>query len=116
MVRLIAPDGGRDYARLEDPVQARAGRMAFSPDGAALAVTGNESKKIQVWDLRALREELAAHGLDWDLPAYPPADAPESRPPLRVEVDLGDLASPLPPRPRTWLPWVREAPPQHRHE
>jgi hypothetical protein len=29
---------------------------------------------LGLWDLRRLRERLAALGLDWDLPAYPPSE------------------------------------------
>jgi serine/threonine protein kinase/WD40 repeat protein len=90
-VRLIAAEDGTEYARLEAPGRARTGWLAFGPDGARLALTSSESNKIQVWDLRYLRSELDARGLDWKLPPYPPA-APPGAEPLRVEVDLGDLA------------------------
>jgi hypothetical protein len=37
-----------------------------------------------VWDLRLIRRELAARGLDWELPPYPPAAPVDG--PLRVKV------------------------------
>jgi WD40 repeat protein len=89
-VRLVDPDTGREYARLEDPNQDRAGYPAFSPDGTQLVVTG-EAQWLHIWDLRAIRAELAQRGLDWDLKAYPPADTGASSKPLRVQIDLGEL-------------------------
>jgi WD40 repeat protein len=90
-VRLLDPDTGREYARLEDPNQDRASWIAFSPDGTQLVVSG-ELQSLHLWDLRVLREELARRNLDWDLPPYPPPSEPADGPPLRVTVDLGDLA------------------------
>jgi serine/threonine protein kinase/WD40 repeat protein len=94
-VRLRDPDTGREYARLEDPNQDRALSLTFSPDGTRLVASG-EQQWLHVWDLRAIRAELAARELDWGLPPYPPAADPDARPPLRVEVDLGSLAQPAP--------------------
>jgi hypothetical protein len=88
-VRLVDPSSGREYARLEDPNQAR-GEPRFSPDGSRLIVTGIEGLAVRVWDLRVLREELAKMDLDWDLPPYPPPDARADQRPLQVQVDPGD--------------------------
>jgi WD40 repeat protein len=89
VVRLLDPDTGREYARLEDPNQDRAAwSIAFSPDGTQLVVNG-EGYSLHVWDLRAIRAELAQRGLDWDLPEFPPADPVPPRP-LRIVVDRGD--------------------------
>jgi hypothetical protein len=92
-VRLIAPATGREYARLEDPNQDRAAWLAFSPDGAQLVVNG-EGQELHLWDLRAIRAELAARNLDWGLPPYGPLDDSENTPPPEVAVDLGELAQP----------------------
>jgi tetratricopeptide (TPR) repeat protein len=91
-VRLVNPDTGREYARLEDPKQDRPLFMCFSPDGTQLVASNNDSQSIHVWDLRAIREQLTKMGLDWDLLPYPPA-GPDHAKSLRVEVDLGDLAA-----------------------
>jgi WD40 repeat protein len=88
-VRLVDPSSGREYARLEDPNQARA-VPRFSLDGSRLIVTGIDGFAVSVWDLRALREELARIDLDWDMLAYPPADPRADQKPLQVQVDLGD--------------------------
>ena len=89
-IRLVEPDTGREYARLEDPQQDRAGWICFGPDGTRLVSICNDSQSIHVWDLSAIREQLARMELDWDLPPYP-LPVPGFAAPLRVEVDLGDL-------------------------
>ena len=63
-------------------LSARTARNWWSP---------REGQSLHVWDLRAVRDELAQRGLDWDLPPYPPAGDSHDAPPLRVTVDLGDL-------------------------
>src|SRR5262249_54514449 len=87
-VRLLDPDTGREYARLEDPNQDRAWHLAFSPDGTQLVAT-SESQSLHVWDLRAIREELARRNLDWE-PPFPSATDPKDAKPLRVIVDRGE--------------------------
>jgi serine/threonine protein kinase/WD40 repeat protein len=93
VVRLLDPDTGREYARLEDPNQDRANwSMTFSPDGTQLVVNG-EGFSLHVWDLRAIREELARRGLDWYPTPFPPPADPKDAPPLRVIVDRGELGT-----------------------
>jgi tetratricopeptide (TPR) repeat protein len=92
VVRLVDPDTGREYARLEDPNQHRAGSIAFSPDGTQLVTTTGDSPSVHVWDLRTIREQLTKMDLDWDLPAYPPAPKVNKSQPLRIQVELGDPA------------------------
>src|SRR5262249_58307272 len=68
-VRLVDPESGREYARLEDPNQDRSG-ISFSSDGTRLVTTcTNDSNVVHVWDLRAIRAELAKLDLDWSLPS-----------------------------------------------
>jgi serine/threonine protein kinase/WD40 repeat protein len=92
VVRLIDPDTGHEYARLEDPNQGRAPWSCFSPDGAQLVVTNQDSNYIQVWDLRVIRQQMAELGLDWTLPPYPPPAERDGKP-LRLEVELGEAMS-----------------------
>jgi WD40 repeat protein/Flp pilus assembly protein TadD len=101
VVRLLDPDTGQDYARLEDPNQGRAWFMAFSPDGTQLVIT-SDGDALHVWDLRAIRAELAQRDLDWALPPYPPAANPPDAPPLRVAVDLGWLRGEAPAAAGRW--------------
>ncbi len=73
--------------------------LAFSPDGTRLAAATNQ-RTVLLWDLRAVRAQLAAKGLDWDLPAYPPpASDNQSRTPLKVEVIGEEPAKPPQPGP-----------------
>ena len=88
-LRLVDPDTGREYARLENPNQDGAYSPSFSPDGTQL-VTTEFDRSLHVWDLRAIRKQLAKMGLDWDLPPYPPAPKVDETQPLRVRVELGD--------------------------
>jgi eukaryotic-like serine/threonine-protein kinase len=89
-VRLVDPDTGRTLAQLEDPNRDRADELTFSADGTQL-VTNGEGNWIHVWDLRAIRGQLAERGLDWG-PAAPPAGEPEADPLLRVTLEANVLA------------------------
>src|SRR5205807_938595 len=83
---------GKELATLEAPRDNALvdERPLLSPGARRIAVrTGNHT--IHLWDLRALRRQLAEIGLDWDLPPYPPAAPTSHGKPLRVEVDLGPL-------------------------
>jgi eukaryotic-like serine/threonine-protein kinase len=62
---LVDPESGREYARLEDPNQDRASDFAFSPDGTNLVSTTTDGFCVHVWDLRAMRRQLASMNLDW---------------------------------------------------
>jgi serine/threonine protein kinase/WD40 repeat protein len=81
-VRLVDPDSGREVATL-DAGSGPSGHftgLAFSPDGTRLAA--GRDHMIHLWDLRLIRAQLAARGLDWDAPRYPPPA--ERRPPGSV--------------------------------
>ncbi len=68
VVTLSNPRDGRELVSL--PITARTGssdthgELKFSPDGRKLFVVA-DGRHIQVWDIAALREQLAAVGLDW---------------------------------------------------
>jgi WD40 repeat protein/Tfp pilus assembly protein PilF len=97
VVRLVDPDTGHEYARLEDPNQDRAGWLGFSPDGTQLIATNNDSQSIHVWDLWAIRRQLGDMGLDWDLPSAEPAARPTGAEALKMSVELGTMATALEP-------------------
>ncbi len=87
MVQLLQSATGRELARLEDPNRGWLD-FVFTPDGTRLVTSSGDDQAIHVWDLRAIREQLAKLELDWDAPAYPPAQ-PAAPAPLRITVDLG---------------------------
>jgi WD40 repeat protein len=88
VLRLLEPATGREFVRLDAPVQTRLSPIGFSPDGSQLFALGLESQALHVWDLRLIRRQLKELGLDWDLPPYP---EPPARPkgPLQVEIVKG---------------------------
>ena len=88
VIRLVNPDTGLEYARLEDPHQDRGSSPCLTADGAQLAVANTDSNSIHVWDLRAIRELLSQMGLDWKLPQYEPAGRPNGLVPLTTVVDV----------------------------
>ena len=55
-------------------------------------IVASRPKTPQVTWLLTFRQQLAEMDLDWDLPTYPVITEPQSVGPLRLEVDLGDLA------------------------
>ena len=52
----------------------------LSADGSRLAVRAS-GNAIQLWDLRAIRQQLDEMRLDWDAPPYPGTSRPDHRPP-----------------------------------
>jgi WD40 repeat protein len=90
LIRLLDPETGRELAQLADPNQNLPQADAFTPDGGKLLDSNNLSRAIHVWDLRAIRAQLAEMDLDWDSPPLPPAPPPATEP-LQVQIDLGDF-------------------------
>ncbi len=90
-VRLIDLETGHELATLPTTGEP----LCFSPDGSQLITTA-EGGAVQVWDLRLIRQQLVAMGLDWNHDDYPPAPLPETDGPLQAIVLLGDLAAALP--------------------
>jgi WD40 repeat protein len=94
VVRLVDPnsdqENAREYARLTGPDPIRLYPVCFTPDGAQLITWASETRAIHIFDLRAIRRQLAEMGLDWDLPAYEPVKHGAAAKPLKVKVDLGN--------------------------
>lgn len=63
-VRLVETVSGHELATLVAPDAHDIGGLRFSPDGTQLAVLYGPGP-IQLWDLRLIRQELAALNLDW---------------------------------------------------
>jgi WD40 repeat protein len=66
IARLVDDATGTEYARLEDPDQHRSTGYAFSPDGRQLVSASGDGHCVHVWDLAAIRRQLAELGLDWE--------------------------------------------------
>jgi WD40 repeat protein len=65
VARLLDPQTGKEYARLEDPNQDHTYHFSFSRDGTKLVCATPYGNCLHVWDLQALRRDLAEMGLDW---------------------------------------------------
>jgi tetratricopeptide (TPR) repeat protein len=89
-VDLFASETGRELATLiPQDFQTGIDTRDLSADGGRLAaITGSHA--IQLWDLRAVRRQLAAMGLDWDAPPYPERADPAPGP-LAVRVVGAEL-------------------------
>jgi WD40 repeat protein len=74
-------------ATLETPGQKDLTGLALSPDGSRLALTTADGV-LGLWDLRRLRQELAALGLDWEMPPYPPPAGNDASPVAFLEVEV----------------------------
>jgi WD40 repeat protein len=83
-LQLVDPATGRELASLSAPGSSRSNWVCFSPDGSLLGANAQEG--VHLWDLRAIRRQLAELGLDWSLPPYPPAKNVEKNTPMRVQV------------------------------
>jgi tetratricopeptide (TPR) repeat protein len=77
-VQLVKLDGGDEIATLIAPDRRFFDDLCFSPDGTRLAVAAAEG--LQVWDLRAIRQQLAPMRLDWELLPYPPEEPAAASP------------------------------------
>ena len=81
-LRLVEADTGREWATLE------AGEPhCFSARGNWL-VTSEANGLVRLWDLRRIRQQLAALNLDWDAPLGDPEPPFASEKPLSIVVDL----------------------------
>jgi WD40 repeat protein len=88
-VRLLDPDTCREWATLEAPMPSEITRLQFNADGSQLAAACRDGHVIQLWDLRLIRQQLAAMKLDWDLPPWPSANKVNGAEILEVTIATG---------------------------
>jgi eukaryotic-like serine/threonine-protein kinase len=104
-VLLADPDTGRELARLTTLRPVEPTPLVFSPDGTKL-IAATRQKTVLIWDLRQIRAQLIAMGLDWDAPPYPtvPAagDGPGLVPPPRRVRVVGEVIEPQARRAAEW--------------
>ncbi len=91
-IELLETLTERPLATMEAPGSSGVARFQFSPDGTHLAAT-MRNQKVQLWDLRLIRQELAQMNLDWDLPPYPPISNAETERPVTLEIESDSAAS-----------------------
>jgi hypothetical protein len=82
----VTDEGLKPLHGLTGPDPIRLNPACFTPDGAQLITHGSETRAIHIFDLRAIRRQLAEMGLDWNLPPYPLAKEAEAPKPLQVQV------------------------------
>ena len=81
-IQLVDPNSGRRITTLTAPpdyVTPGFCALSFSPDGSQLAASTGDYT-VLLWDLRLIREQLAAIGLDWEWPPFPPQPRDEAAP------------------------------------
>ncbi len=65
VIRLTDPATGEDWVSLTDTVKSPCAFLAFSPDQSRLVtMAASEEAVPRIWDLTAIRRELALRGLD----------------------------------------------------
>jgi WD40 repeat protein len=69
LARLIEPATGTELATLEGPDPEQLNGFSFSPDGRWLAASAT-NRRVYLWDLRLIRQQLRAMGLDWEEAGY----------------------------------------------
>ena len=89
VVRLVAPDSGREIVRLTAPEAPRLVPLALTRDGRRLTCFQGENETLVILDLSLIRRRLAeiggpqggrAAGLDWDAAPCPEVDGPKPDP------------------------------------
>jgi WD40 repeat protein/Tfp pilus assembly protein PilF len=85
VVQLIDPATGSEIATLSARGSGAISWLCFSPDGSQLG-EANGQEGVHLWNLRAIRQELANHGLDWQLAPYPRSKDPDQTSPVQVQV------------------------------
>jgi WD40 repeat protein len=93
-LELIDSLAGDELARLQVPYAWQFTWITLSPDGSHLAAQCADLTFL--WDLRLIRHHLATMGLDWTSSAGPVGAASAGKQPLRVRVNLGELAGSSP--------------------
>ncbi len=91
VIRLVETETGRTLARLESP-ELSVGWPVFSPDGSRLVVTTMAGPAVHVWDLRTIRRQLGAMGLDWDAPPYSDEDPADPSVPPLGHIEIRDFS------------------------
>jgi eukaryotic-like serine/threonine-protein kinase len=106
-ITLLALDSGRELATIDQGYP-----LCFNADGRQLAAFNEETRRLMIWDLRRVREQLAALKLDWQ--DQPPR--PVGRGSRRADASLRALSGAAPPLRLTILDEAPERWQQRRAE
>jgi eukaryotic-like serine/threonine-protein kinase len=87
-IQLRETASGRVLATLESPDPIILIDLHFSPDDTQLAARRMD-QRVDLWDLRLIRKELATMKLDWEQPSYPPVGSGEIYKPVTLEIESG---------------------------
>lgn len=91
-VAIVEPATGEHIANLSSPTTIPIGGVRFSRDGRTLVAPAAQGR-IHVWDMTALRSDLAKLGLDWPLATRPaPSVARKTSPVMIGGVGLSTVA------------------------
>ena len=92
IVRLVDPESGADWARLSRYDLGSAARIVYSPDQTRLVTLQFEDELTGwVWNLAAMRPELAKRGLDWPADVLRCEARSIETKPIEVVMDDGGL-------------------------
>ena len=75
-IRILDLYTGQVVAWLSVPELTHLRPQCFTPDGMHLMAVGQQSDQLYVWDLRAIRQQLAELGLDWHAPPFDASHVP----------------------------------------
>jgi Flp pilus assembly protein TadD len=92
VMRLIDPATGDDWAELSHPDLSCASFIAFTADQSRMIALGSRRQdRVRIFDLRAIRRQLAERDLDWPADVlHSPSPGDETTPLLRLEATLDD--------------------------
>jgi WD40 repeat protein len=95
-VKIFDPETGRIWATLPAPQGQHVAAVSMTRDGTRLSALSG--RFLQVWDLRALRADLAKIDLDWQKAPYPsPTPGARPGPPDTQTVTVEKTPGALPP-------------------
>lgn len=75
-IDLHVLETGEEVARLEAPASLDGVTCAALADDGSWAAVGSDRETLHLWNLRAVRRQLADLGLDWEPPLAPPRREP----------------------------------------
>ena len=91
VVALLRAEDGAEVAHFQAPRNdVQISHLCLDDEQRFLAAASS-TQRVMLWDLRALRLELRAMGLDWS--PDEPLSAPPAGPPSRVRVDCGSVGA-----------------------